>query len=55
VVKNPSKAEVLKGHGFSRAARTIEQTLGFTGCGKTHLWQVLYQGMTLVVPIKPIK
>jgi hypothetical protein len=28
---------------------------GSTRCGKIHFWQVLRQGMTSVVPIKPIK
>jgi ABC-type sugar transport system ATPase subunit len=31
-------AEVLKGHGFSRANKAIKSTLGFTGCGKTTKW-----------------
>jgi hypothetical protein len=40
------KLMLCSGHDFSRAVK-IENTSGFTGCGKTH---VLYQGTTLVGP-----
>jgi hypothetical protein len=57
--RNSIEASFVSGHGFSRAARCFQNEVGLYRLRKNSLPPVssraLYQGMTSVVPIKPIE